>query len=103
MMKKLAMLLILCSHYAFADSVLTGVIQNVEAGDYFHVVIKDAKGKEHSFFLGNHKSFDPLVAKPNAYKGKKARVHWHSVEKNIPEAGGKMKIEEATSIEILAK
>lgn len=102
-MKKLILSLLLCTQCAFADSILTGVIQKVEAGDYYHLTLKDDKGKVHSFFLGNQKSFEPLLAKPAAYKGKKARVHWHSVEKNIPEAGGKMKIDEATSIEILAK
>ncbi|MFN8610615.1 MAG: hypothetical protein U0931_23950 [Vulcanimicrobiota bacterium] len=102
-MKKSALILLLCSQWAFADSVLTGVISKVESGDYFHLTIKDSRGKEHSFFMGRDKSFDPLVAKPEAWKGKKARVHWRTVEKNIPEAGGKMKIEEATSIEFPAK
>ncbi len=102
-MKKLLVLFLLCSQWAFADSKLTGVIQKVEVGDYYHLIIKDAKGKEHNLFVGDHKSFDPLVAKPTAYKGKKVRVQWHSVEKDIPEAGGKMKIDEATSIEFLAK
>lgn len=102
-MRKLATLFLLGSSLVWAEPVLTGIVKNVEVGDYYHILIQDSKGKEHSLFLGNHKSFDPIVAKPAAYKGKKVRVHWRTVEKNIPEAGGKMKIEEATSIEVLPK
>jgi hypothetical protein len=102
-MKNLARFLAitLCSGALWADSVLTGVIKDVEVGDYYHIVLKDNKGKERSFFVGNHKSFAKLVDQPASYKGKKVRLHWHSVEKNIPEAGGKMKIDEATSMELV--
>lgn len=96
-------MVLVCSGWVWADSVITGVIKEVEVGDYYHIILKDDKGKEHSYFLSNHKSFDPLVNKPAAYKGKRVRLHWHSVEKEIPEAGGKMKIDEATSMELLGK
>lgn len=86
---------------AWADAVLTGTVREVQVGDYYHLVIRDGKGKDHSFFVGNHKSFDGIVEKPESFKGKKVRVHWHTVEKEIPEAGGKMKIDEATSLEFL--
>ncbi len=100
-MKKTLATLLLLAGLAGADQVLTGVIREVQAGDYYHLVVRDAQGKDHSFFVGNHKSFDALVDKPEKFRGKKVRVRWHSVEKHIPEAGGKMKIEEATSMELI--
>lgn len=72
------------SSWVWAEPALTGIVKNVQVGDYCHILIQDSKGKEHSLFLGNHKSFDPIVAKPAAYKGKKVRVQWHTVEKNTP-------------------
>jgi hypothetical protein len=100
-MRQLLLLVLLLSSLAGADQVLTGVIREVQVGDYYHLVVRDARGKDHSFFVGNHKSFNALVDKPEKFRGKRVRVHWHSVEKHIPEAGGKMKIEEATSMELL--
>lgn len=100
-MRKTLSLLLLLTALASADSLLTGTIQRLEMGDYAHLIVLDGKGKEHSFFVGNDKSFDKLVEAPEKFKGRKVRVHWRSVEKEIPEAGGKMKIDEATSMELL--
>lgn len=102
-MKKIftASFLFLCLLSAGAESVLTGVIKEIQVGDYYHIVIKDGKGKEHSFFVGKDKSFDGIVEKPEKFKGKKVRLHWHTIKKDIPEAGGPMQIDEATKLEFL--
>ena len=102
-MKKtiLAIFLLLQIASAQADSLLEGTLVRFEMGDYAHISVRDKNGKEHDFFVGNDKSFDPIVDKPAKYKGKRVRVKWHTVTKDIPEAGGKMKIDEATSIQIL--
>ena len=102
-MKKtiLAILLLLQVALAQADSLLEGTLVRFEMGDYAHISVRDKNGKEHDFFVGDDKSFDPIVGKPAKYKGKRVRVKWHTVTKDIPEAGGKMKIDEATSIQIL--
>jgi len=86
---------------AQADSLLEGTLVRFEMADYGHISVRDKKGKEHDFFVSNDKSFNPIQEAPAKYRGKRVRVHWHTVVKDIPEAGGKMKIDEATSIQIL--
>ena len=98
-MKKWIIALLLCSGAVWADKVTVGTVQKVEVGDYYHLIIKDSKGKQQSYFMGNDKSFEGLVKKPQAYNGKKVRVHWRTINKDIPEAGRKMKIDEATRVE----
>ncbi|MBT9588142.1 hypothetical protein IV102_32695 [bacterium] len=102
MQRRLAcILLLLTLTCVWADSVLTGVIREVQIGDYYHVVVRDKQGKDHSFFVGKDKSFDILVKKPDQCRGKKVRIHWHTITRHIPEAGGKMEIDEATSLEFV--
>ena len=97
----LAIILLLQVASAHADSLLEGTFVRFQMADYGHISVRDKSGKEHDFFVSNYKSFDPIADKPAQYKGKRVRVHWHTVLKDIPEAGGKLKIDEATSIQIL--
>ncbi|MEW6281886.1 MAG: hypothetical protein AB1758_24990 [Candidatus Eremiobacterota bacterium] len=87
--------------YAAEQQTLVGTFVDLEWGDYAHITIRDARGEERSLWVGNDDSFKPVLEKPSAYKGKKVRVTWHTVTKDIPEAGGKMEIDEATSIELV--
>lgn len=98
-MRKTLFIVLLLGLVAWADSVLTGTLREVQVGDYYHLVIRDAKGKDHELWVGNDKSFDGLVKSPEKFKGRRVKVRWHTVEKEIPEAGGKIKIDEATAIE----
>lgn len=100
-MKRQLLAFLLLASVAWADSTLEGKFVRIETGDYSHIVVLDAKGKEHSYFVGNDKSFDPLIAHPEKFKNKRVRVRWHSVTREIPEAGGKLKIDEAVSVKVL--
>ena len=101
MLATLSFAALLCGSVWAAPKTLEGTFVKFEMGDYGHIDIKDDKGKEHSFFVGNHKSFNPIVEKPEKFKNKRVRVKWHHIKKDIPENGGPTEIDEAISIEVL--
>ena len=77
-----------------------GTFVRIDEGDYFHFVIKDAKGEEVSFFiLKGDKSVDKVTDEPGKFVGKKCKVKWKTLTENIPEAGGKMEIDQILSVE----
>ena len=78
-----------------------GTFQKVEFGDYAHLIIIDEKGETRSFWLGNDPALKTLITNSEEYQNRKIRVEWHLVKRNIPEAGGPMKIEEVISVKRL--
>ena len=81
-----------------------GTFVRVDEGDYFHFVITDTKGEEVSFFiLKGDATVDKVVEEPGKFVGKKCRVQWKTSVENIPEAGGKLEIEQILSVEWLGK
>jgi hypothetical protein len=94
----LLLLLTLCSS-AFAEPKhLEAKFLGIEIGDYYHINVEDADGNQRSFFLSDDESFDPFIKDPESHKGDRVDLLWHTIEKDIPEAGGKMTIDEAISI-----
>lgn len=73
----------------------------VEVGDYVHLNVKDDKGVQRSFFITQDPSFTPFVEHPENYKSRRVKVTWRTVRRDIPESGGAMTINEATSIKLL--
>lgn len=102
-MKKTLLTIALTGMLAFAAQaeVLKGTFAGIDQGDYVHLNVKNEKGELQSFWLTQDKSFTPFVENPKKFQGKKVEVTWHKVTRDIPEAGGKMEIEEATSIKLL--
>lgn len=83
---------------------LEGTFLGIEQGDYFHWKMKTADGEERSFFiLKPDESVDKMVDKPEGFVGKKCRITWKTSTENIPEAGGKMEVEQILSVEWLGK
>ncbi|MBL9142922.1 MAG: hypothetical protein JNM99_04490 [Verrucomicrobiaceae bacterium] len=83
---------------------LEGTFLGIEQGDYFHWNMKTADGEERSFFiLKPDESVNKMVDKPEAFVGKKCRITWKTSTENIPEAGGKMEVEQILSVEWLGK
>lgn len=77
-----------------------GVFTGIEQGDYAHWKIRTAAGEELSFFvLRPDASIEKVLEKPEAFVGRKCRVTWKTSTENIPEAGGKMEIEQILSVE----
>lgn len=98
----LFLLLLTCAITA-KPQVVRGKFVGIETGDYQHLMMKDLKGQERSFFIGPDKSFDPFLHKPAQFKGRLIEVEWEKKEADIPEAGGKMTIEQATRIRLLRR
>lgn len=83
-----------------AVSKLTGIFLGIEEGDYAHWQMRTDKGEERSFFiLKPDASVEKVTAKPTAFKGRKCRVTWKKSKENIPEAGGKIELEQILSVE----
>ncbi len=81
-----------------------GVFTGIEDGDYPHWNMKTNQGKERSFFvLRPDASVEKVLEEPGKFVGRKCRVRWKSSTENIPEAGGKMKVEQILSVEWLEK
>ena len=77
----------------------SGKFLRIDQGDYFHWVIEDAQGNEHTFFILQP---DAVIQKtldaPEKYIGKRCRVSWSQSQVNIPEAGGMQDITQITSV-----
>lgn len=81
-----------------------GTFVRIEEGDYFHWNMKSNSGEELSFFiLKPDATVDKVIDNPKAYVGKKCRVTWKKSTENLPEAGGKMEIDQILSVEWLSK
>ncbi len=88
---------------AVARSV-TGTFTGIEQGDYAHWNLRTESGEERSFFiLRPDASVEKVIAKPKSYIGRKCRVQWKESIENIPEAGGKISVEQILSVEWLGK
>jgi len=81
-----------------------GVFLGIEEGDYAHWNMRTVDGTEVSYFiLKPDTSVDKVLENPKVFTGKKCRVTWKKSTENIPEAGGKMEIEQILSVEWLGK
>jgi|GEM_PF-721808 len=87
-----------------AAKLTDGTFLGIEEGDYFHWKMRTVDGDEVSYFIMKpDASVDKVLENPAAYTGKKCRVTWKKSTENIPEAGGKMEIEQILSVEWLGK
>lgn len=81
-----------------------GTFIGIEEGDYAHWLMRTASGKDVSFFiLHPDASVEKILENARAYQGRKCRATWKESTENIPEAGGRMKIEQILSVEWLGK
>jgi hypothetical protein len=77
-----------------------GTFAGIEQGDYAHLLLKDKKGKQESYFiLRPDRSVQSYLDHPKELKGRRIRVHWEERNENIPEAGGKMRIKVVTKVD----
>lgn len=84
--------------------IATGTFTGIEEGDYAHWQMRDAKGKELSFFiLRPDASVDKVLENPKKFVGRKCRVKWKQSTENLPEAGGDTQIEQILSVEWVAE
>lgn len=78
----------------------SGTFAGIEEGDYAHWNMKTDKGEDASYFiLKPDASIEKVLADPKPFIGKKCIVKWKASKENIPEAGGKIDIEQVISVE----
>lgn len=82
-------------------SSIEAAFQGVEVGDYVHLNVKDDKGVQRSFWITRDASFTPFVEHPEKFKNRRVKITWRTVRRDIPENGGPLTINEATSIKLL--
>ena len=62
--------------------------------------MKDAKGEDQSFFIWNGgEEIDKIAEASDKHAGKKCRVTWQKMKRNIPENGGETEIDELIKYE----
>ncbi|WP_395751379.1 hypothetical protein [Prosthecobacter sp.] len=87
-----------------AAEITEGTFTAIEEGDYAHWNMKTKAGEEASFFiLKPDATVSKVIDNPKPYFGRKCRVTWKKSIENIPEAGGKMEIQQILSVEWLGK
>lgn len=85
-----------------AAKVVEGTFTGIEEGDYFHWNMRAKTGGEISFFiLKPDQTVNQVLDHPQKFVNKRCRVTWKKSTENIPEAGGKMEIEQILSVEWL--
>lgn len=78
----------------------SGTFTGIEEGDYAHWNMKTDKGEEVSYFiLKPDASIEKVLENPKPFIGKKCAVKWKASKENIPEAGGKIDLEQVVSVE----
>lgn len=78
----------------------SGTFTGIEEGDYAHWNMKTEKGEEMSYFiLQPDGSIEKVLVNPKSFVGKKCVVKWKASKENIPEAGGKIDVEQVVSVE----
>jgi len=83
---------------------MTGVFLGIEEGDYAHWRMKNEKGGEVSFFiLQPEPSVEAVMENPEKFAGKRCRVTWKKSMETIPEAGGKMEVEQVFGVKWLGE
>lgn len=89
---------------AAATSTIEGTFVGIEEGDYFHWKMRTKSGEEVSYFvLRPDAAVEKVTSNPKSYRGRACRVTIKKTTENIPEAGGKMEVEQIVSVEWVAK
>ena len=78
----------------------SGTFTGIEEGDYAHWTMKTDKGEVVSYFiLKPDASIEKVLENAESFIGKKCVVKWKTSKENIPEAGGKIDVEQVISVE----
>ena len=79
---------------------LVGTFSGIEIGDYYHWTMKDAKGEPQNFFIwSGGEEIDKIAENADKFVGKKCRVTWQKMKRNIRENGGETEIDEVLKFE----
>lgn len=85
-----------------AASITLGTISKIISPDFTEVSIKDAAGRESTFYwLRYFKGSEQFETAPTNNIGKKVKVTWSEIECYLPKAHGYYKIKEIRSIDFV--
>lgn len=76
-----------------------GTFTGIEEGDYMHWKMRTKAGEVTWFILKPDDSVEKVLKKPKAFIGRKCRITYKKSTETIPEAGGKMEVEQIISVE----
>ncbi|EAY27031.1 hypothetical protein [Microscilla marina] len=83
------------------EAFVEGIFQEIEQGDLFHFIIKDAQGKTHDFWVFKpDATYQTIEADQAKYKGRKIKVFYKKTKKYIENAGGEIAFEEYVKAEL---
>ncbi|WP_299459273.1 hypothetical protein [uncultured Microscilla sp.] len=83
------------------EAFVEGVFQEIEQGDLFHFIIKDAQSKTHDFWVFKpDATYQTIEADQAKYKGRKIKVFYKKTKKYIENAGGEIAFEEYVKAEL---
>ena len=80
-----------------------GTFTGIEQGDYAHWNMRTKAGEISFYILKPDASVEKVLANPKPFVGRKCRITYKKTTENIPEAGGKMEIQQIVSVEWTAK
>lgn len=79
---------------------ITGRFEGFEEGDYTHLLLTSG-GQVRSFFvLRTDETIERLLKHRDRYIGKPIRVHWKTSVEDIPEAGGRTRVDSVVSVQL---
>jgi hypothetical protein len=79
-----------------------GTFLKLEQGDYFYWTMRLADKSEVTYWLLRpDESLEAVIQSPTKFAGKKCRVQWQRKLENLPEAGGKLEVNQILSVEWL--
>ncbi len=81
-----------------AGASLEGVFTGIEEGDYAHWTMKTPAGERSFFILKTNPAIDQALAQPAKFKGKRCKITWKKGMQEIPEAGGKIEVEQILDV-----
>src|SRR6187431_2030001 len=77
-----------------------GTFLYLEQGDYAHWFMRLSNGKKVSYYiLHPDKSLKKVLKSPTNHMNQACRIQWKSSVEDLPEAGGKMQIDQILSVE----
>jgi hypothetical protein len=80
-----------------------GTFTGIEQGDYAHWNMRTKAGEVSYYILKPDASVEKVLKNAKPFVGRKCRITYKKTTENIPEAGGKMEVEQIVSVEWLGK
>lgn len=81
-----------------AGATLEGKFTGIEEGDYAHWNMTTGAGERSFFILKTNAAIEKVLAQPAKFKGKRCAITWKKGMQDIPEAGGRIEVEQILDV-----